>query len=149
MVGYQCYRLMFYFVHFLVYIIWISHTAALNYQHTSSGIHIENDRAVKLPWIFLGAPLISNGAPWIIQGNLTALELINPFLTASIQIYIKNVYCKFTSYIHDNHCNTEALAGVFILNLIKMNCITLTSLGTTGWKRCKMGLRQSFMWTMA
>ena len=30
-------------------------------------------RAVKLPWIFLGAPLIFNGAPANIQGSLTAL----------------------------------------------------------------------------
>ena len=44
-------------------------------------------RAVKLPWIFPGAPMKVNGAPWNIQGNLTALPFQLQFLL-KIQIQL-------------------------------------------------------------
>ena len=34
-------------------------------------------RAVKLPWVFPGAPFTFNGAPGNIQGNLTALCMLS------------------------------------------------------------------------
>ena len=38
------------------------------------------------------------------------------------------VYCNFNRNLHGIHSKTEAQVGLFVLNTIKLNCITLTSL---------------------
>ena len=38
------------------------------------------------------------------------------------------VYCNFNRNLHGIHSKTEAKVGLFVLNTIKLNCITLTSL---------------------
>ena len=37
------------------------------------------------------------------------------------------VYCNFNRNLHGIHSKTEAQVGLFVLNTIKLNCITLTS----------------------
>ena len=50
-------------------------------------------RAVKLPWIFPGAPMKVNGAPWNIQDNLTALSTACLFLALSLQCLNRVLQC--------------------------------------------------------
>ena len=38
------------------------------------------------------------------------------------------VYCNFNRNLHGIHSTTEAQVGLFVLNTIKLNGITLTSL---------------------
>ena len=38
------------------------------------------------------------------------------------------VYCNFNRNLHGIHSKTEAQVGLFVLNTITLNCITLTSL---------------------
>ena len=50
---------------------------------------------VKLPWIFPGAPLIFNGAPGNIQGNLTGMDIpaFHATLYLALMIKSKGVCC--------------------------------------------------------
>ena len=56
------------------------------------------DTPVKLPWIFPGAPLIFNGAPWNIQGNLPGMmtrnEIITTYLDQFSQFRVKERLVK-------------------------------------------------------
>ena len=63
-------------------------------------------RAVKLPWIFLGAPLIFNGAPGNIQGNLDRYVCCMSFAVFLLFMYL--VSPTFILKEHWHNDNNEA-----------------------------------------
>ena len=73
-----------------------------------------NDRfiPVKLPWIFLGAPLTSNGAPRNIQGNLTGMQVhffshnsiwFQPVSTSCLRCKQQSIHCVDASLSQINN----------------------------------------------
>ena len=98
-----------------------------------------------MEWVF--AMIVTDYSEWteyfiaeihiwinIIQRNvrfiIIEVKRTKELLWKRVPVFIQDsrmVYCNFNRNLHGIHSKTEAQVGLFVLNTIKLNCITLTS----------------------